>query len=99
MNNLTVLEQKTLNNISSVLSPNVKLGDKLQDIINNLPLLDTPVNASFSGGNPTTLTGGVNGTPGRAGQLAVDEDYLYVCLDTNTISDANWRRISIGDVY
>ena len=45
MDNLTVLEQKTLNNMSSVLSPNVKLGDKLQDIINNLALLDTPVNA------------------------------------------------------
>lgn len=66
---------------------------------NSIRVSEGFLNATLSGGNNSYLTGGVDGTPGRAGQLAVDEDYLYVCLDNNTISDANWRRISVGNVY
>lgn len=46
-----------------------------------------------------TFTGGVDGTVGVANELCVDDSYLYHCTNTNTISGANWRRVSLGSVY
>ncbi|WP_051328404.1 hypothetical protein [Desulfatirhabdium butyrativorans] len=46
-----------------------------------------------------TLAGGVNGTIGAANETCADASYLYHCIETNTISDANWRRISLGSAY
>ena len=47
----------------------------------------------------THLSGGVDGTPASAGEEYIDDDYLYKCIEDNTIADANWRRISLGDVF
>lgn len=41
----------------------------------------------------TALSGGVDGTVGIAGQFTHNGTYLYVCTDTNTIADANWKRL------
>lgn len=52
--------------------------------------------------NATTLgatTEGVNGTIGVAGEQYIDDSYIYVALQNNTISDNYWRRISLGSVY
>lgn len=46
-----------------------------------------------------TTTAGVNGTIGQVEQLCFDSSYIYFCLSENTIADANWRRISLGNVY
>lgn len=53
-------------------------------------------NGSFAA---TTLTGGVDGTVAVGTRFLMDETYLYVCLDGNTVADANWRRISLGSAY
>ena len=45
------------------------------------------------------LENGVDGTAGEAGAIALDADFLYLCTDTNTIADANWRRVSLGSAY
>lgn len=42
-----------------------------------------------------SLTGGMNGTVGFKGQVMVDADYIYVCTDTNTILDSNWKKSAL----
>jgi hypothetical protein len=62
---------------------------------------ETMANGTW-GSEITTLgdtTAGVDGTLGTANQLCQDGSYLYVCTAKNTISDANWRRISLGSAY
>lgn len=52
--------------------------------------------------NATTLgatTEGVNGTIGVAGRQYIDDSYLYIALQNNTISDNYWRRVSLGSAY
>jgi hypothetical protein len=46
-----------------------------------------------------TLAGGINGTVGEANETCADASYLYHCIATNTIADANWRRVTLGSVY
>ena len=50
-------------------------------------------------GDATKLSGGVDGTVAPKGSLCFDGTYYYLCLDTQTIADANWRRISVGSSY
>lgn len=59
----------------------------------------TAVTNVFDGGTLGTTTTGVDGTVGVAGESAYDASYLYMCVATNTIADANWRRISLGSAY
>lgn len=48
----------------------------------------------------TKLEGGVNGTcASRAGVYFVDSTYMYIAIDQNLQSDANWRRVSLGSAY
>lgn len=48
----------------------------------------------------TALDGGVDGTVvPAAGIWFADNNYIYVTIDENTVSDANWRRISLGTAY
>ena len=56
MNDLTSSEIKVLNNLTKVLNPDVFLGNKLQTIIDNMPIIGTPVNAVKANGL-LTLTG------------------------------------------
>jgi len=46
-----------------------------------------------------TTTAGVNGTVGSAKDQKIDNSYLYVAIADNTVSDTNWRRISLGNAY
>lgn len=46
-----------------------------------------------------TTTAGVDGTVGSAGQLYYGSTYLYLAVATNTIADANWRRVSLGSAF
>lgn len=47
-----------------------------------------------------TTTEGVNGTIASKGGICyIDSNYLYYSIAENTISDANWRRISLGSAY
>jgi len=44
-------------------------------------------------------TAGVDGTVGVANEVSADASYLYHAIATNTIADANWRRIDLGSAY
>lgn len=39
---------------------------------------------------------GVDGTIGYINQMATDSGFIYVCTATNTISDANWKKVAIA---
>ena len=68
---------------------------------NALATTQTLTHASniFDAATLGTTTAGVDGTPGAAGQQLIDNSYLYVALDDNTISGNNWRRVSLGSAY
>ncbi len=63
---------------------------------NSFATTETMANAAFGA---ATLSGGVDGTVGAQWDLLVDASYLYIAVAANTVSDANWRRISLGTVY
>ena len=42
---------------------------------------------------------GINGTEGNNGQMFADNNYFYICTATNTINDANWRRILFNGYF
>lgn len=46
-----------------------------------------------------TTAGGVNGTLGIRNEICSDATYLYPAIGGNTIHDANWRRVALGNVY
>jgi len=63
-------------------------------------LTENSTNMAVDGtGTLGATTAGVDGSVGVANEIAQDGSYLYVCLATNTIADANWRRIAVGAVY
>lgn len=45
------------------------------------------------------LSGGQDGTVGDQWEICADASFLYVAIAANTVTDANWRRISLGNVY
>lgn len=55
-------------------------------------------NGSFADA-ATELAGGINGTVGTAGEIHMDSSYVYIAIDDNAITDANWRRIEVGSAY
>jgi phage tail sheath gpL-like len=63
-------------------------------------LAENSTNMTVDGtGTLGATTAGVDGTVGVANEIACDGSYLYICTDTNTISGANWRQVSLGTVY
>ena len=54
------------------------------------------VNGSFGAAN---LEGGINGLVALVNEIAIDSSYLYYAIAANTVSDNNWRRISLGNAY
>lgn len=44
-------------------------------------------------GGATALSGGVDGTIGVKNQIVVDATNVYMCTATNTIADANWKKL------
>lgn len=45
------------------------------------------------------LSGGVDGTIANRGDIKLDDTYVYIAIDDNTIADANWRRVDLGNAY
>lgn len=76
----------------------VLTADTAGTIGNAIAVTETLINGSLPSG-ATVLAGGVNGTLGVIGDSYVDASYLYHCIAANTVSGANWRRISLGSVY
>lgn len=66
---------------------------------NSIVLSESATGTAVTGVTGGKLDGGVDGTVGEALELRVDSSYLYVATATNTIADANWRRIALGSVY
>lgn len=67
---------------------------------NAIVIAEAMANGAFGGG-ATELSGGVDGTVGTVvGQiLHYDASYLYYIVAANTISNANWRRVTLGSAY
>lgn len=42
-----------------------------------------------------TLVNGADGTVAAKGAIRVDESYIYVATDDNTIEDANWKKAAL----
>lgn len=63
---------------------------------NSIATTEAMANGSFGAAN---LAGGVDGTIGTIEQIYFDSSYMYKAIATNTISDNNWRRVSLGTVY
>lgn len=65
---------------------------------NLIAVSTTEENFSF-GEDVETLEGGVDGTLGSKGDMYKDDNYIYIAIDDNTITDTNWRRIALGTAY
>jgi hypothetical protein len=65
---------------------------------NGIGLSTTMANASFTAG-AVNLSGGIDGTIANGMKFMIDETYLYVCLNGNTKSETNWRRVALGVAY
>jgi len=74
----------------------VLTADTKGTVANAIATTETCANGAFGA---ATLEGGVDGTVGAKGQAYLDASYLYFAIATNTIADANWRRISLGSAY
>lgn len=73
--------------------------NKVKGVIGNATAIaETLADGSWAAG-ATFLSGGVDGTVGAAGEFVKDATYLYMCIATNTIADANWRRVALGSAY
>lgn len=65
---------------------------------NDIGIATTMANGVFTD-DVIKLVGGVDGTVADANAIMFDGSYIYVAIDVNTITDANWRRISLGSAY
>jgi phage tail sheath gpL-like len=66
---------------------------------NLIALSESATGTAVSSVTNGKLDGGIDGTVGAAGETCVDSTYLYAAIAENTVSGANWRRISLGSVY
>jgi hypothetical protein len=75
----------------------VVLTSDIKGVVGNaITTTENMTNGEFGTG---TLTGGIDGTVGDLGKEYFDANYRYFAIAANTISDNNWRRISLGAVY
>jgi len=65
---------------------------------NSIAIAETMAHGAFAG-EAVALAGGSAGTVGAQWQTYVDANYLYIAIDTNTVNDANWRRVALGSAY
>ena len=65
---------------------------------NEITLATTMANATFGAG-ATELSGGVDATVAVGRTSMIDDTYLYIAQDGNTVSEKNWRRIALGVAY
>jgi hypothetical protein len=65
---------------------------------NSIAIAKTVANATWAD-DATALSGGIDGTVGVANETCADGSYLYHCIATNTVADANWRKITLGTAF
>ena len=66
---------------------------------NLIALSETATGTAVSSVTGGKLDGGINGTTGVANETCANASYIYHCIATNTVADANWRRISLGSAF
>jgi hypothetical protein len=76
----------------------VLTADTKGDVANDIATTVTMAHGAFGAG---TLKNGVDGTVASiVGQiLYYDSSYVYFIVAPNTVSDINWRRITLGNTY
>lgn len=84
----------------------VTTGTALVAALNDIPEVAALVLAEGTGTDPltavakTNLEGGVNGSYApRMGVYFIDSSNIYLAVDANGISDANWRKVALGSAY
>ena len=65
---------------------------------NDIAIATTMANGVFTD-DVTELAGGVDGTVADAMTIMFDGSFIYFAIDVNTVTDTNWRRISLGSAY
>lgn len=45
-----------------------------------------------------STSGGINGTVGLKDMIVADASNIYVCTDTNTVNDANWKKAALSSL-
>jgi hypothetical protein len=63
---------------------------------NALTLTETAVTLTVTG---ALFAGGIDGTVAKRGKGYEDGTYTYLAIANNTVADANWRRVALGNVY
>jgi hypothetical protein len=53
---------------------------------------DKPVDVDYK----RTTASGTNGTTGSKGEIKFDATHIYICSAANTITDANWKAVTIA---
>lgn len=66
---------------------------------NLIVLAESAANTAVSSVTGGKLDGGIDGTEGVANEICADGSYIYHCIAANTVADANWRRVALGNVY
>jgi hypothetical protein len=69
----------------------------VKGVVGNLiALTELATGTAVSSVTADKLDGGIDGTVGVANETCADASYLYHCLATNTIADANWRKVTLN---
>jgi hypothetical protein len=66
---------------------------------NLIALSESATGTAVSSVTDGKLDGGIDGTVGVANEICADATNLYHCIATNTIADANWRKVSLGTAF
>ncbi len=69
-------------------------------LFNNVDLTETFTHVSniFNGATLGETTAGVDGTWAEAGDMLIDDTYLYICTKTGK-QTGNWRQIALGNAF
>jgi len=73
--------------------------NKVKGVIGNSTVIGKSGTNLAWAGSAELLSGGVNGTVGVANETCADASYIYHCIEQNSITGTNWRRISLGSAY
>ena len=77
----------------------IKATAKVKGVIGNSIVIAKTVALATWADGATALSGGIDGTVGVANETCADGTNLYHCIATNTVADANWRKVELGSAF
>jgi hypothetical protein len=86
----------TSDNVAGVLTVTAAV----KGVVGNLiALTELATGTAVSSVTADKIDGGIDGTVGVANETCANATDFFHCITTNTIADANWRKISLGSAY